>query len=205
MAMRHLKILLAAAAALLPGLAQAQFNFAPGTYQLANGAKGSASLKLALAEGGQPTRMVGIKNDDERTFRSAQVVAFTTDGHRFVQIKDFRFRLGTDAGFKDPALLEVLETGAVELFYYYYLVDMGPSITAHVKLPVLRKAGTTTFFAYSPGRTPGLDPKLAPNGFVASLFPADPVLQKQFAAKAVTRAQLAAVVRAYNQGVRLSH
>jgi hypothetical protein len=39
---------------------------------------------------------------------------------------------------------------------------------------------------------------------VAALFPADPVLQRQFATNAVSRAQLAAVVHAYNQGVRLT-
>ena len=186
-----------------PRSAQAQFNFAPGTYQLANGAKGTASLKLVLAENGSPTMMVGIKNGRERKFRSTEITAFTVENHRFFKVDGFRFRSGTDADFKDPVLLEILETGPVELFYYYYQVEMGTNFKAHVKLPVLRKAGTTTFFAYAPGRTPGFDQKLAPGGFVASLFPADPVLQRQFATNSVSRAQLAAVVRAYNQGVRL--
>ena len=46
-------------------------------------------------------------------------------------------------------------------------------------------------------------PLLAPGTFVAALFPADPVLQRQFATNAVTRAQLQAAVHAYNTGVRL--
>lgn len=188
---------------LLAQSAHAQFNFAPGTYQLANGSKGEASLKLMLAENGSPTMMVGVKNGKERRFRAADVTAFTVESHRFVRVNDFRFLSGTDADFKEPALLETLESGPVELFYYHYQVEMGTNFKAHVKLPVLRKAGTSTFFAYSPGRTPGFDAKLAPGGFVAALFPADPVLQRQFATNAVSRAQLAAAVRAYNQGVRL--
>lgn len=196
--------LLAAGSLLLPTVARAQYNFAPGTYQLSNGSKGEASLKLQLAEGGSPTMMVGVKNGQERRFRAAEVVAFTVENHRFVRANDFRFLSGTDADFKEPALLEILETGPVELFYYHYQVEMGPNFKAHVKLPVLRKAGTSTFFAYSPGRTPGFDPKLAPGTFVAALFAADPVLQRQFATNAVSRAQLAATVRAYNQGVRLT-
>ena len=201
--MRYCVPIVVLAALLWPALAQAQFNFAPGTYQLANGAKGSASLKLVLAESGSPTMMVGIKNGRERKFRSTELTAFTIENHRFITVNDFRFRSGTDADFKDPALLEILETGPVELFYYHYQAELGPSFKAHVKLPVLRKSGTTTFFAYAPGRTPGFDQKLAPGGFVASLFPADPVLQRQFATNSVSRAQLAAVVHAYNQGVRL--
>ena len=201
--MRYYVPVIVLAALLWPALAQAQFNFAPGTYQLANGAKGSASLKLVLAENGSPTMMVGIKNGRERKFRSTELTAFTIENHRFITVNDFRFRSGTDADFKDPALLEILETGPVELFYYHYQAELGSSFKAHVKLPVLRKSGTTTFFAYAPGRTPGFDQKLAPGGFVASLFPADPVLQRQFATNSVSRAQLAAVVRAYNQGVRL--
>ena len=201
--MRYYVPVIVLAALLWPALAQAQFNFAPGTYQLANGAKGSASLKLVLAESGSPTMMVGIKNGRERKFRSTELTAFTIENHRFITVNDFRFRSGTDADFRDPALLEILETGPVELFYYHYQAELGPSFKAHVKLPVLRKSGTTTFFAYAPGRTPGFDQKLAPGGFVAALFPADPVLQRQFATNSVSRAQLAAVVRAYNQGVRL--
>ena len=197
--------LLAVGAFFLPGLARAQFSFAPGTYELANGAKGAASLKLVLAEGGSPTMMVGIKNGRERTFRSAEITTFTVENHRFVKVNDFRFLSGTDAAFKEPALLEILESGPVELFYYYYLVDMGANFKAHVKLPVLRKSGTTTFFAYSPSRSPGFDQKLAPGAFVAALFPADPVLQRQFATNGISRAQLAAAVHAYNQGVRLTH
>ena len=201
--MRYYVPVIVLAALLWPALAQAQFNFAPGTYQLANGAKGSASLKLVLAENGSPTMMVGIKNGRERKFRSTELTAFTIENHRFITVNDFRFRSGTDADFKDPALLEILETGPVELFYYHYQAELGSSFKAHVKLPVLRKSGTTTFFAYAPGRTPGFDQKLAPGGFVAALFPTDPVLQRQFATNSVSRAQLAAVVHAYNQGVRL--
>lgn len=196
-------ILLALVALLLPGIAQAQFSFAPGTYQLASGATGTASLKLVLAEGGAPTMVAGIKNGRERKFRSTEMTNFTIGQQRFVQASNFRFRSGTDADFTDPSILEVLETGAVELFYYYYQVEMGPNFKAHVKLPVLRKPGTATFFAYSPGRTPGFDSKLAPGTFVAALFPADPVLQRQFATNSITRAQLTDVVRAYNRGVRL--
>ena len=202
--MRLFHFLLAAGALLLPTVARAQFSFAPGTYQLANGSKGEASLKLMLAENGSPTMMVGVKNGKERRFRAAEVTAFTVENHRFARVNDFRFFSGTDANFKEPALLEILETGPVELFYYYYQVEMGTNFKAHVKLPVLRKAGTSTFFAYSPGRSPGFDQKLAPGTFVAVLFPADPVLQRQFATNAISRVQLPAVVHAYNQGVRLT-
>jgi hypothetical protein len=196
-------VFLLAVIALLPGRARAQFNFEEGTYQLANGATGTALLKLVLAEGGQPTTVVGSKSGRERTFRSADLPAFTVGSHRFIRAADFRFISGTDAEFKDAAWLEVLETGPVELLTYHYQVEMGPGFKAHVKLPVLRKAATNVFFAYSPGRTPGFDSKLAPGTFVAALFPADLVLQRQFAANGIARAQLAAVVHAYNQGVRL--
>jgi hypothetical protein len=202
--MQRFYFLLAAGALLLPTAARAQFNFAPGTYQLANGSKGEASLKLTLAENGRPTMMVGVKNGQERKFRAAEVLNFTVENHHFVRVNNFRFFSGTDAGFKEPALLEILETGPVELFYYHYQVEMNPSLKAHVRLPVLRKAGTPAFFAYSPGRTPGFDQKLAPGTFVAALFPADPVLQRQFATNTISKAQLAAAVHAYNQGVRLT-
>lgn len=196
-------ISLVIAAALLPNLAQAQFNLAPGTYQLANGATGAASLKLVPAEAGNPTTVVGVKNGREHTFRSSEMSAFTIGQQRFVQAKEFRFRGGADVGFTDPALLEVLATGAVELYYYYYQVEMGTNFRAHVKLSVLRKPGTNAYLAYTPGRTPGFDAKLGAGTFVAVLFPADPVLQRLFATNAITRAQLPDVVRAYNRGVRI--
>ena len=197
-------LLLAAGTLFLPGLARAQLNFAPGTYQLANGTKGNALLKLVLAEGGRPTVVIGSKAGRERTFRPADLPAFTIDVHRFIRVNDFRFLSGTDAAFPGATWLEALETGPIELFYYYYQVEMGPNFKAHVKLPVLRKFGTSIFFAYAPGHTPGFAPKLAPGGFVAALFPADPVLQRQFATNAISRTQLTAVVHAYNQGVRLT-
>ena len=195
--------LVLAGAALRPGRARAQFVLAPGTYQLATGARGTASLQLVLAAGGRPAAVAGVKDGRARTFRSAEVAAFTVGDHRFVRVDGFRLRSGTDADFSDPIFLELLETGPVELFYYHYQVEMGPNFKAHVKLPVLRKAGTAAYFAYSPGRTPGFDPKLAPGTFVAALFPADPVLQRRLALNGIARAQLPDVVRAYNRGVRL--
>ena len=203
--MRPFFFLLAIALFSLPGTSRAQFNFAPGTYQLANGTKGTASLKLVLAEGGRPTVVVGSKNSRERTFRPADLPAFTIDTHHFIRVNDFRFLSGTDAEFPGAVWLETLETGQVELFYYYYQVEMmRTNFKAHVTLPVLRKAGSPIFFAYAPGRTPGFDQKLAPGGFVAALFPADLVLQRRLATNSISRAQLAAVVHAYNQGVRLT-
>ena len=198
---RLLVLLLLLAAPCLP--ARAQFVLTPGSYELTNGGAGAASLRLVLAENGTPTLLMGVKNGKSRTFRSAEVKTVVIGKQRFIRVDGFRFRFGEDATFTDPVLLESLETGPVELFYYYYLAYLGPNFTAHVKLPVLRKQGTTTFFAYSPGRTPGFDAKLAPGTFVAALFPADPVLQRQFATNSVSRAQLMAAVRAYNQGVRL--
>ena len=199
----RLAFFLLAIAVLLAQAARAQFIAAPGTYQLANGSKGAATLKLVLAEGGRPTTVLGVKNGKPRTFRSPELPTFTIADHRFVRVGDFRFRSGADAGFNDPVWLEAVETGPVELYYYYYLVEMGTNFTGHAKLPVLRKTGTTIFFAYSPTRTPGFDQKQAPGGFVAALFPADVLLQRQFATNGVPRAQLAAAVRAYNQGIRL--
>ncbi|MBD2768584.1 hypothetical protein IC235_11870 [Hymenobacter sp. BT664] len=201
--MKLFKVLPALTAFLLPGMAMAQFNLALGTYELANGSKGEAELKLVLAQEGKPTVVMGVKNGNKRTFRTSEINAFTIDNHSFITIKDFRFRSGSDADFKDPVLLEILETGPVELYYYYYLVEMGPNFKAHAKLPVLRKTGTNVFFAYSPTRTPGFDQKLAPGTFVAALFPADPVLQRKFAINGIPHAQLRAAVHAYNEGVRL--
>ena len=202
--MRLTAVILAAITVLLPIMAQAQFSFAPGSYQLANGAKGTASLKLVLAENSNPTVLAGTKNGRERKFRSAELTSFTIENHRFIRVNDFRFRSGADANFREPTFLEIAETGPVELFYYYYLVEMGPNFKAHVKLPVLRKAGANLFFAYNPSHTPGFDQKLAPSAFVATLFPADLVLQRQLAANGISRQQIAAVVQAYNKGVRLT-
>ena len=200
--MRLFGLFLLLALAGRPGPAFAQFAPTAGTYELASGEKGSATLRLVLAEGGAPTRLVGTKNGRERTFRSAQVKAFSLADRRFVSVGNFRFHSGTAASSPEPALLEIVETGAVELFNYYYQVEMGTNFKAHVTLPVLRKVGTGVFFAYAPGRTPGFDPKLAPNGFAAALFPADAALQRQLATGSIGRAQLAAAVRAYNQGVK---
>ncbi len=194
---------IALALALLPSFARAQFSFAPGHYQLANGAQGDASLKLVLAEDDKPGALAGVRNDQERSFRPAQVTAFTVDGHAFARQDGFRLRAGFDAKFADPALLETVVTGGpVELFYYYYITQMGP-LKAHIALAVLRKRGTAAFFVYSPKRTPGLDARQALSPLVAGLFPGDPVLQRQLVGNAITRAQLPDLVRAYNQGVRL--
>lgn len=196
-------LFLLAGAALLANPARAQFSFADGTYQLANGAQGSASLKFVPAEGGRPTLLVGVRNGQERSFRSAEVTAFTIDNHQFTRQDGFKLRAGYEAQHPGPALLEAVETGPVELFYYHYVAEMGASLKAHVRLPVLRKQGTQAFFVYSPKRTPGLAPGQGTGTFAAALFSADPVLQRQFATNAVPRDQLAALVRAYNQGVRL--
>jgi hypothetical protein len=115
----------------------------------------------------------------------------------------FRLRAGYDAQHPGPVLLELVETGPVELFYYHYVAEMGASLKAHVRLPVLRKQGTQTFFVYSPQRTPGLPPGQGIGTFAAALFSADPVLQRRFATNVVTRADIADLVRAYNQGVKL--
>jgi len=190
------------AALLAPAMAVAQFISAPGTYELATGSKGTASLKLVPAEGDRPTTVVGVKNGKERTFRPTELAAFSVGDHRFVRVDGFRFRSGADAAFSGPVWLEVVETGPVELYYYHYKAEMGTNFTAHAKLPILRKPGTNAFLAYSPTRTPGFDAKLGAGTFVAVLFPADPVLQRQFATNAISRAQLPDAVRAYNQGVR---
>ncbi len=203
--MRILFSLLLAALAFWPGRATAQFIPAEGTYELTTGEKGTATLRLVLAEGSAQTRVVGTKNDRERTFRSSQIKSFSVGSQRFVRIDNFRFHSGTAAGSSEPALLETVETGAVELFNYHYQVEMGTNFKAHVTLPVLRKAGTSVLFAYAPGRTPGFDPKLAPNGFVAALFPADPALQRQLATGSLKKPELAAAVRAHNQGIRLKN
>ena len=203
--MRILFLMLLAVLAFWPDLATAQFIPAAGTYELMTGEKGTATLRLVLAEGNAPTRVVGTKNGRERTFRSSQLKNFSIGSQRFVRAENFRFHSGTAAGSSEPALLETVETGAVELFNYHYQVEMGTNFKAHVTLPVLRKAGTTLFFAYAPGRTPGFDAKLAPNGFVAALFPADAALQRQLATGSLKRPELAAAVRAYNQGIRLKN
>ena len=203
--MRILFSLLLAALALWPDLATAQFIPVEGTYELMTGEKGTATLRLVLAEGNAPTRVVGTKNGRERSLRSSQLKSFSIGSQRFVRAENFRFHSGTAAGSSEPALLETVETGAVELFNYHYQVEMGTNFKAHVTLPVLRKAGTALFFAYAPGRTPGFDAKLAPGGFVAALFPADAALQRQLATGSLKRPELAAAVRAYNQGIRLKN
>lgn len=194
---------LLAGALLLARPAQAQFALADGSYQLASGAQGSAQLKLVPAEAGHPTLLTGVRNGQERSFRSAEVATFTIDNHRFVREDGFRLRLGYDAQYPGPALLEVVETGPVELYYYHYLAEMGASLKTMVRLPVLRKKGTPTFFVYSPKHTPGLPVGQGTGTFAAALFTGDPVLQRQLATNAVTKAQLADLVRAYNQGTRL--
>ena len=203
-ARKHLLALAVAfSPALLPGRARAQFLFAPGHYQLANGAQGDADLKLVLAEDDKPGALAGVRNGQERRFRPAQVAAFGVDGHSFARQDGFKLRAGFDAKFADPALLEtVVADGPVELFYYYYVAPMGP-IKAHITLAVLRKRGTANFFVYSPRHSPGLDARQALSPLVAGLFPADPVLQRQLVANQITRAQLPDLVRAYNQGVRM--
>ena len=188
---------------LLPTSAHAQFALAPGTYQLANGAQGAASLKFVPAEADHPTLVTGVRNGQERSFRCAEVAAFTVDNHKFSRQDGFRLRAGYDVQHPGPVLLELVETGPVELFYYHYVAEMGASLKAHVRLPVLRKQGTQTFFVYSPQRTPGLPPNQGIGTFAAALFGADPVLQRRFATNAVTRTDIADLVRAYNSGVRL--
>ena len=195
--------LLQVAALLVPGLAHAQFVLADGTYQLATGAQGSAQLKFAPADASHPTLLTGVRNGQERSFRSHEVTAFSIDSHRFVREDNFRLHLGFDAQYPGPALLEVVATGPVELYYYHYVAELGASLKAPVHLPVLRKQGTSLFVVYSPQRTPGLAAGLGTGTFAAALFTGDPVLQRQLATNAVARAQLADLVRAYNQGVRL--
>ena len=195
--------LLSVTAFLLPAFAHAQFVLADGTYQLANGAQGSAQLKFVPAEAGHPTLLTGVRNGQERSFRSQEVAAFTIENHRFVREDNFRLHLGFDAQYPGPALLEVVATGPVELYYYHYVAEMGASLKAPVHLPVLRKQGTSLFVVYSPQHTPGLPAGQGTGTFAAALFGSDPVVQRQFATNAVTRAQLADLVRTYNQGARL--
>ena len=188
---------------LLPGHARAQFTFAPGHYKLASGAQGDADLKLVLAEDNKPGAVAGVRNGQERSFRLAQVAAFSVDGHSFVRQDGFKLRAGFDTQFADPVLLEtVVAGGLVELFYYYYVAQMGP-LKAHITLAVLRKKGTNNFFIYSPKHAPGLNAQQALSPLVAGLFPADPILQRQLVSDQITRVQLPDLVRAYNQGVRL--
>ncbi|WP_125916986.1 hypothetical protein [Hymenobacter coccineus] len=188
---------------LLPGKARAQFAFAPGHYKLATGAQGDADLKLVLAEDNRPGAMAGVRNGQERSFRLAQVAAFSVDGHSFARQDGFKLRAGFDAQFTDPVLLEtVVVDGPIELFHYYYVAPMGP-LKAHITLAVLRKKGTNNFFVYSPKHAPGLNAQQALSPLVAGLFPADPILQRQLVSNQVTRVQLPDLVRAYNKGVRL--
>jgi hypothetical protein len=198
-----LLVLVALSPFLLPNSARAQFALAPGTYQLANGAQGAASLKFVPAEADHPTLVTGVRNGQERSFRCAEVAAFTVDNHKFSRQDGFRLRAGYDTQHPGPVLLELIETGPVELFYYHYVAEMGASLKAHVRLPVLRKQGTQTFFVYSPQRTPGLSPGQGNGTFAAALFGTDPVLQRRFATNAVTRTDIADLVRAYNQGAKL--
>lgn len=188
---------------LLPGHARAQFAFAPGHYKLTSGAQGDADLKLVLAEDNKPGAMAGVRNGQERSFRLAQVAAFSVEGHAFARQDGFKLRAGFDAQFADPVLLEtVVAGGPVELFHYYYVAPMGP-LKAHITLAVLRKRGTNNFFIYSPKHAPGLNAQQALSPLVAGLFPADPILQRQLVSNQITRVQLPDLVRAYNQGVRL--
>lgn len=80
---------------------------------------------------------------------------------------------------------------------------MGASLKTMVRLLVLRKKGTSNFFIYSPKHTPGLPVGQGTGTFAAALVSSDPVLQRQLATNAVTKAQLADLVRAYNKGTRL--
>lgn len=194
---------LLAGSPLLPGTARAQFAFAPGHYKLASGAQGDADLKLVLAEDDKPGAMAGLRNGQERSFRLAQVAAFSVEGHSFARQDGFKLRAGFDAQFADPVLLEtVVADGPVEMFHYYYVAQMGP-LKAHITLAVLRKKGTNNFFVYSPKHAPGLNAQQALSPLVAGLFPADPLLQRQLVSNQITRVQLPDLVRAYNQGVRL--
>lgn len=68
---------------------------------------------------------------------------------------------------------------------------------------MLRKKGTATFFVYGPKHPPGLPVGQGTGTFAAASFTGDPVLQRQLATNAVTKAHLADLVRAYNQGTRL--
>ncbi|MGI4885484.1 MAG: hypothetical protein ACRYFR_11050 [Janthinobacterium lividum] len=194
---------LLAGSLLLPDTARAQFAFAPGHYKLASGAQGDADLKLVLAEDNKPGVMAGLRNGQERSFRLAQVAAFSVEGHSFARQDGFKLRAGFDAQFADPVLLEtVVADGPVEMFHYYYVAQMGP-LKAHITLAVLRKKGTNNFFVYSPKHAPGLNAQQALSPLVAGLFPADPLLQRQLVSNQITRVQLPDLVRAYNQGVRL--
>lgn len=183
--------------------ARAQFSLAPGTYQLASGTQGTAEFKLEPAEADHPTRITGVRNGQARTFRPQDLSAFSSGEHRFSRQDGFRLRAGYDAQYPGPVLLEAIETGPVELFYYHYVADMGVGMKGYVRLPVLRRAGTQVFVVYSPGRTPGLPAGQGAGTFAAALFANDHALVRRFATNAVKPPELAALVHGYNQGTRV--
>ncbi len=195
--------LVAGSAALLaPPAAHAQYALALGTYHLTSGAMGAAEFKLEPAEADHPTRVAGVRDGQTRTFRPEDLSAFTTGEHRFQRQDGFRVRYGFDARYRTPPLLEIVESGPVELFYYHYIADMGAGMKAYVRLPVLRRASTQAFVIYSPQRTPGLPAGQGAGTFAATLFAADPALLRRFATNTVKAQELAAVVRAYNQRLK---
>jgi len=187
---------------LTPPAAQAQYALAPGTYQLTTGATGAAEFKLEPAEADHPTRVAGVRNGQTRTFQPEDLSAFTTGEHRFQRQDGFRARYGFEARYPNPVLLEIVESGPVELFYYHYIADMGAGMKGYVRLAVLRRAGTQAFVIYSPQRTPGLPAGQGAGTFAATLFAADPALLRRFATNAVKAQEIAEVVRGYNQRVK---
>lgn len=110
---------------------------------------------------------------------------------------------GYDRKYQDPIFLEVIDTGRVELYAYYYFYQLGANYSTTVAMLALRPRGNAPLVFFHPDAAPGISRKAGTAQQVASLFAEDPELQKRLLSGSVPDGVLVQYVRAYNNGERL--
>lgn len=184
--------------------AQAQFQFAPGTYTLTDGSIHEGSLKFVLTNFRQPAKLKIKDAKGNQNVDLKYVNSFTIDNHSFQRIDEFPYPGGYDSDHDGPVFMELIESGEIEIFAYNYIFQAGSNYIAFITVPVLRRKGTTDYAVLNSDNVHGIDVRDTPRAreSVALLFSKDSELQRRVLAGAVLSANIVQYVRAYNSGAK---
>ena len=108
---------------LLPLIGFGQFEFKPGTYELANGTKGEGELKY---NSGFRPRLTVKTNKNKTDYSPGEVNHFTMGEQLFMPVSDFILDSGLPFTLKshiENDFAELVDTGRVQLLYFYFLAE----------------------------------------------------------------------------------
>ncbi|RTQ47891.1 hypothetical protein EJV47_18405 [Hymenobacter gummosus] len=186
---------------LVPMVGRAQYRFAPGRYTLTNGRsiEGVFKLDVNRISGGRLYQRVDSTH--QRRIQLRDVASATLAGRRFLVLEKFRAGVGINEHEVARDLVEVAETGSVELLRYTF-TSYHPSAASgpfqYSRSYYARPGGTEALLPYF---TRGTEPFWADNTDFAELFPRWPALQARLLLGTVAPDSLAHYVRRYNNSL----